>query len=116
MPDNLARGSFDGREPAQAGEGSLATQPLGVVYKATISSVAAWSVPMLAKETDSRASCATNWSSFVPLELGDLSREILLRASHRTECELGCRANLVGITAEAEMGTGNDEFFGGKLA
>src|SRR5829696_10396250 len=23
MPDNLARGSFDGRDPAQAGEGSL---------------------------------------------------------------------------------------------
>src|ERR687897_2971852 len=31
MPDNLARGSFDGRDPAQAGEGSLAPQPLGVV-------------------------------------------------------------------------------------
>src|SRR5829696_686735 len=31
MPDNLARGSFDGRDPAQAGEGSLATQPLRVV-------------------------------------------------------------------------------------
>ena len=31
MPDNLARGSFDGRDPAQAGEGSLAPQPLGIV-------------------------------------------------------------------------------------
>jgi hypothetical protein len=26
MPDNLASGSFDGRDPTQAGEGSLATQ------------------------------------------------------------------------------------------
>jgi hypothetical protein len=31
MPDNLARGSFDGRDTAEAGQGSLATQPLGVV-------------------------------------------------------------------------------------
>jgi hypothetical protein len=39
MAEDLASGSFDGRDPAQAGEGSLATQPLGVVFKATISSV-----------------------------------------------------------------------------
>jgi len=117
MAYNLASSaSFDGREPAQPGEGSLATQPLGVVYKATISSVAAWSVPMPAKETDSRASCATNWSSFVPLELGDLSRESLVTASHRTECELGCRANLLGITTEAQTGTASEEFVGWKLA
>src|SRR5215203_3342607 len=63
MPDNLARGSFDGRDPAQAGEGSLTPQPLGIVFKATISSVAAWSVPMPGKETNSGATCATNWSS-----------------------------------------------------
>jgi hypothetical protein len=63
MAEDLASGSFDGRDPAQAGEGSLATQPLGVVFKATISSVAAWSVPMPAKETNSGATCATNWSS-----------------------------------------------------
>jgi hypothetical protein len=30
---------------------------------ATISSVAAWSVPMPGKETNSGAACATNWSS-----------------------------------------------------
>ena len=30
---------------------------------ATINSVAAWSVPMPAKETNSGAACATNWSS-----------------------------------------------------
>jgi hypothetical protein len=75
MPDNLASGSFDGRDPAQAGEGSLATQPLGVVFKATISSVAAWSVPMPGKQTNSGATCATNWSSFVRLARRSLSRE-----------------------------------------
>src|SRR5918993_2536262 len=75
MPDNLASGSFDGRDPAQTGEGSLATQTLGVVFKATISSVAAWSVPMAGKETHSRATCATNWSSFVRLARRSLSRE-----------------------------------------
>ena len=63
MPDNLASGSFDRRDPAQAGEGSLAPQPLGVVFKATISSVAAWSVPMAGKETNSGATCATDRSS-----------------------------------------------------
>jgi len=50
------------------------------------------------------------------VQLVDLSPESLLTASHRTERELGCRANLVGITAEAETGTASDEFLGGKLA
>src|SRR5215207_1571662 len=31
VPDDLAGGSFDGGDPAQAGEGGLAPQPLGVV-------------------------------------------------------------------------------------
>jgi hypothetical protein len=63
MAEDLASGSFDGRDPAQAGEGSLATQPLGVVFKATISSVAAWSVPMPAKLVEFCAS-----SSAISLE------------------------------------------------
>jgi hypothetical protein len=76
MPHHLASGSLDGRDPAQAGEGSLATQPLGVVFKATIKSVAAWSVPMAAKETNSGATCATNWSSFVRLARRSLSSHL----------------------------------------
>src|SRR5215211_298836 len=75
MAEDLASGSFDGRDPAQAGEGSLATQPLGVVFKATISSVAAFSVPMAAKETNSGATCATNWSSCASRARRSLSRE-----------------------------------------
>ena len=63
MADNLASGSFDERDPAQASEGSLATQPLGVVFQATISSVAVFSVPMPGNETNSGATCPTNWSS-----------------------------------------------------
>jgi hypothetical protein len=63
MPDNLAGGSFDGRDSAEAGEGGLAPQPLGIVFRATIKSVAAFSVPMPAKETNSGASCATSRSS-----------------------------------------------------
>jgi hypothetical protein len=59
----LSRGGFHGRHSAKTGEGSLATQPLGVVFKATISSVAAWSVPMPGKQTNSGATRATNWSS-----------------------------------------------------
>jgi hypothetical protein len=31
MPDNLARGSLDRRDTAEAGEGGLALQPLGIV-------------------------------------------------------------------------------------
>jgi hypothetical protein len=116
MPDNLAGGGFDGRDPAQAGEGGLASQPLGVVFKATINSVAAWSVRMPAKETNSGASCATNWSSCASSSAISLSREPGVTASHPTERELGCRANLLGITAEAETGTASDEFLGGKLA
>jgi hypothetical protein len=31
MPYDLARGGFDGSDPAQTGEGGFAPQPLGVV-------------------------------------------------------------------------------------
>src|SRR5215207_5357631 len=63
MAHYLSRGGFHGRHPAQTGEGGLASQPLGIVFKATISSVAAWSVPMPAKETNSGATCPTSRSS-----------------------------------------------------
>ena len=41
----LSRGGFRGRHSAQTREGGLAPQALGIVSKATIKSVAAWSVP-----------------------------------------------------------------------
>src|SRR5829696_8859911 len=73
MPDNLARGSLDRRDTAEAGEGGLALQPLGIVsdygQQATVSSVAAWSMPMPGKETNfgavsttSRSSCTSSWA------------------------------------------------------
>src|SRR5918995_6297600 len=69
MPDNLASGSFDGRDPAQrlAKEASLLNLWGLSLRPRYISSVAAWWVPMAAKETNSGATCATNWSSFVRL-------------------------------------------------
>jgi hypothetical protein len=62
VPDHLAGGGFDGSDPAQTREGGLATQPLWVVFKATIKRVAAFSVPMPAKEINSGAACATSRS------------------------------------------------------
>jgi hypothetical protein len=50
------------------------------------------------------------------VKLGNLLREDLMTAGHRTERELGRRANVIGITAEAETGTGSDELLGGELA
>ena len=61
---DLAGGGFDGSDPTQTGEGGLAPQSLGIVFKATIKSVAALSVPMPAKETNSGATCATSRSSW----------------------------------------------------
>jgi tetratricopeptide (TPR) repeat protein len=58
VPDDLSGGGFDGRDPAEAGEGRLAPQAIRVVFKATINSVAAW---------DSRA---VTWS------LGNLANEV----------------------------------------
>ena len=84
---------------------------------ATISSVAAWSVPMPGKETNSGAACATSRSSSVRLELGDLSRESLVTASHRTERELlGCRRYLTKVISEAEACSHGDEFLGRESA
>jgi hypothetical protein len=62
VPHDLAGGGLDGSDPTQTGEGGLAPQPLGVVFKATIKSVAALSVPMPGKETNSGAACATSRS------------------------------------------------------
>src|SRR5215210_1947914 len=60
----LSRGGFHRRHSAHTGEGSLPPQPLGIVFKATVSSVAAWSVPLPTKQTSSGATCCvTNWSS-----------------------------------------------------
>src|SRR5215217_7057978 len=75
VPNDLAGGSLDRRDTAEAGEGGLTPQPMGIVFKATISSVAAWSVPMPGRQTNSGATCATNWSSFVRLARRSLSRE-----------------------------------------
>jgi hypothetical protein len=62
LPEEASMGETPHR---QTGEGGFAPQPLGVVFKATISSVAAWSAPMPAKETNSGATCATSRSSWM---------------------------------------------------
>jgi hypothetical protein len=41
----LSRGGFHRPHSTQTGEGGLTPQPLGIVFKATLSSVAAFSVP-----------------------------------------------------------------------
>jgi hypothetical protein len=62
MADDLPGGGLDGSDPAEAGEGGLAPQSLGIVFKATIKSVAALSVPMPGKATNSGATCPTSRS------------------------------------------------------
>src|SRR5918994_6252551 len=80
MPDNLARGSFDGRDPAQAGEGSLATQPLGVVpgHDQQRGGV----VGAYACQTDQLRGDLPNQPIELCVQLGDLCRESLVTASH----------------------------------
>ncbi len=63
MPQDLPRGSFDGRDPAQAGEGGLVPQPLGIVAghdqkRRGVVGAYAWQ-----RDQSSGATCATNWSS-----------------------------------------------------
>jgi hypothetical protein len=56
-----------GATPHRLSEGGLAPQPLGVVFKATIKSVAALSVPMPGRATNSGATCATSRARGAPL-------------------------------------------------
>ena len=63
VPDHLSRGRFDGRDSAEAGERGLTLQALWVVFKATLSSVAAWSVPMPGRAVSSGAASATSRSN-----------------------------------------------------
>src|SRR5215212_8044955 len=90
VPHHLARGGFDGSYPAQIGEGGFAPQPLGVVFKATIKSVAALSVPMPAKETNSGATCPTSRSRCASSSSISLESASYRRATER-------RANLVAV-------------------
>jgi hypothetical protein len=63
MAHYLSRGGFHGRHSAETREGGLTPQPLGIVFKATLSSVAAWSVPMPNRETNSGAASKTSKTS-----------------------------------------------------
>src|SRR5215213_6660827 len=53
MSEHLGGGGFYGRYSTKAGQGSLAPQPLGIVLKATIKSVAACSVPTAGRASNS---------------------------------------------------------------
>src|SRR5215203_7475205 len=79
----LPRGGFHRRHSAQTGEGGLTPQPLGIV-RATISSVAAWSVPMPAKETSSGATCLTSRSSWASSSAISAERASYRRATERS--------------------------------
>src|ERR687890_1122626 len=74
---------------------------------ATVSSVAAWSVPMPAKETSSGATCLTSRSSCASSSA--ISAESLVTASRRTESEFGCRQYVTRIISEAEACGHGDE-------
>jgi hypothetical protein len=50
------------------------------------------------------------------VKLGDLLREGLMTAGHRTQRELGRSLNVVGIITGAETSTASDELLGRKLA
>ena len=82
---------------------------------ATIKSVAALSVPMPGKETNSGAACATSRSRCAS------SSAISSREPRNGGPPNGARTwwpcgTSSGSSAEAETGTGSDEFLGGKLA
>ena len=99
---------------AETGEGGLAPQPLGIVpghdqERRGVVGTDAW-------QRDQLRGDLRHQPIELCVKLGDLSRESLVAASHRTEREPGCRANVVRITAEAETGTSSDELLGGELA
>ncbi len=110
MPDNLASGSFDGRDPAQAGEGSLAPQSLLGLSLRPRPTASRRSVGTDARQRDQLRSGLRHQPIEVRLQLGDLCREGFVAAGHRTERELlGSRGHVTGVISEAEACGHRDE-------
>src|SRR5215204_7480849 len=100
MPDNLARGSLDRRDTAEAGQGSLATQPLGIVpghdqERRGVVGAYAW-------QRDQLRGDLRHQPVELCVQLGDLLRESLVTVGHRTESELGRRRYVAKVISDAE--------------
>ena len=109
MPDDLAGGSFDGRDSAQTGEGGLAFQPLGIVpgHDQQRRGV----VGTDACQRDQLRGDLCHQPIELCIQLGNLFREDLVTASYRTQRELlGCRRNVTRVISEAEACSHGDEF------
>ena len=111
MPHHLARGSLYGRDPAEAGERGFGVEAFGVVSGQDEQRRRV--VRTDPRPADQPRSDLHHQPPQLSVELGDLLPESLMTAGHRTEREPARRANVFGITAEAETGAGDDELLGG---
>jgi hypothetical protein len=114
MPHDLPRRSLYGRDSAEAGERGVVVQAFGVVPGQD--EQRRGMMPTDRRPGDQSRGNLRDQTLQLRVKLGDLLREGLMTAGYRTEREPGRRANVIGITAEAETGTGSDELLGGELA
>src|SRR3712207_6131466 len=105
----LSRGGFHGRHSAENGEGSLASQPLGVVSGHDQQRRGV--VGTDACQRDQLRGDLRHQPIELRIQLGDLFREGFVTASHRTERELlGCRRYVTRVTSETEACSHGGEF------
>src|SRR5215207_224888 len=107
MPDNLAGGSLRRRDTAEAGEGGLALQPLGIVsdygqQRRGVDGAYAWQGNQL-------RSGFHHQPIELHVQLGDLFAEDLVATGHRTKREPSRLQYVVGVVFEAEAGGHGDE-------
>jgi hypothetical protein len=114
MPNDLPRRSLYGRDPAEADERGFVVQAFGIVPAQNEQRRGIMRTDR--RPADQSRGDLRHQTLQLRVKLGDLLRESLMRVGHRTEREPGRRANIIGITAEAETGAGSDEFLGGELA
>jgi hypothetical protein len=107
MADYFARRSLYGRHSTEAGEGSLAPQPLGIVpgHDQERRRV----VGADSRQGEQLRGGLCHQPIELDIQLGYLLREGLVTAGHRTERELGCRLRGFGLSAWTEAAGGRDE-------
>src|SRR5215217_8798259 len=107
VPHHLAGGGLDGSDSAEAGEGGLAPQPLGVV--AGHNQERRGVVGTDARQREQPRGGLRHQPLELRVQLGYLLRESLVAAGHRTERELGGRGHVAGVISEAEARGHRDE-------
>src|SRR5215207_120851 len=114
VSNDHAGGSLDGRDPAEAGEGGLAPQPLGIIpghdqqWRGVVGSYA--------RKGNQLRGGSQNQPIEVRVQLGDLFGEDLVATGHRTKREPGRLPYVVGGVFEAEAGDHGDELLRRELA